>query len=108
MSSEVNVEPAPVTITGEGKPLALDVMNNRLSELQNILDTVWVVICTVMVILAQVGLMMIPYVSKWLTIAPSWPHSNIHERFHRNDMPADQLNRYKSTHNTINRGQWWQ
>ena len=37
---------------------AKEVMNDRIDELSNICDTVWLVICTVMVILAQVGFLM--------------------------------------------------
>ena len=38
--------------------LASKLMNKRINTLADILDTVWVVICVVMVILAQVGFMM--------------------------------------------------
>ena len=38
--------------------LAADVMVNRIEVLSEILDTVWVVIVGVMVMLAQVGIMM--------------------------------------------------
>lgn len=40
------------------KQLAEDAIKQRINELAQILDTVWVVICAVMVILSQVGFMM--------------------------------------------------
>ena len=38
--------------------LASKLMQKRINTLADILDTVWVVICVVMVLLAQVGFMM--------------------------------------------------
>lgn len=45
-------------IQSKERPFASEIMVNRIDVLSEILDTVWVVICVVMIILSQVGFMM--------------------------------------------------
>ena len=53
-----DVETLKAEDTEEAFQFASEIMTTRINVLSEILDTVWVVICVVMIILSQVGFMM--------------------------------------------------